>query len=820
MDLPSITVVLVGPNDVHTISVTTWKANSTNSTTFVSNVVEVTVTTLDGSPLPETSNIDSGIGLVFDVNAAEDGGAFRQQLSCQFFNRTTSEWSTRGMHLRGIEVHTDDNKFQPAGICITSHLTQFAMADDSETVSALESKIDLIGSRFETLSRVNLLHSDTEVNPLVLGLFIGTTVLFGTIVICSNATRRKEAVSTANSVFIHYGRLRRPAVVGGDELRAILRGWLKFGQILGMFCLQSLSGSPYLAHIFRWTHNSMVYTSLDKAYVLYSATLSTFLVQAFNLDTESEGTPTIGELLSGVFFGAILTNVFFFPVQYFLPFMTANVSSITTNTAVTRSVVTEQWKIVKRRLLCKTKREEAKDAVRREKERKKTRLAEAVKTWWDTMVDSKIEDEMVRLEREMGERLLRARTRPRRSSTQFSENSHLWVTPKRVPKVLRFLSCDVPLPSRSQIQGRVAEELSLFEIEAMDELNDADVARGAMAIQRIFFARQRRRHLIRQAEFDAWYNDCRRERVILRSIVSVFISVLAGFALIVCLLVSAAFTDEQCIKWVVAVAQSIAMQIVVTAPLVGVAVFLVKLLITHLLIKGHAAERKVVPLNINDERQKKQDTQKHTQEQPKLYELTHIVPIASVKDKRNNVDHASKVQTADVKSLAPMETNDDGDFDGTVMELEPWNIDRLSLGGVGRADSSNNTHQQADKGVGRRRRRRRAVQKKRSRHKPSLTALARLTVHTDTEQVVEPDDSVTGFGTVSLKKATFGQRRHKRIVPSAPRRLRKALKKRASSEAWVLGPKTTAKIEQPKKKNEEPTTDVVIPMDSFEWFEM
>ena len=78
---------------------------------------------------------------------------------------------------------------------------------------------------------------------------------------------------------LRYGRLARPTVIGGDEFEAILRGWLPGCTVLGMVFLQILSVSPYLALFFRWTHENIVFTAADKAYVLYAALLSTFLVQ-------------------------------------------------------------------------------------------------------------------------------------------------------------------------------------------------------------------------------------------------------------------------------------------------------------------------------------------------------------------------------------------------------------------------------------------------------------------------------------------------------------------------------------------------------------
>ena len=61
--------------------------------------------------------------------------------------------------------------------------------------------------------------------------------------------------------------------------------------------------------------------------------------------------------------------------------------------------------------------------------------------------------------------------------------------------------------------------------------------------------------------------------------------------MMVCLLLSAAFNDEQCVLWVYAVLQSIAMQVLLTTPTVALVVLSIKLLLAWLLIRGNAVAR-------------------------------------------------------------------------------------------------------------------------------------------------------------------------------------------------------------------------------------
>ena len=117
---------------------------------------------------------------------------------------------------------------------------------------------------------------------------------------------------------------------------------------------QVLSVSPFLAMFFRWSHERIVFTRADKAYLLYGGILSTFLVQAFLFDAGASGTDaataaaspdgpaSFSETILNVLIGALFANILLFPVVYLMPFMIANVHSFTTNTQARRSLLRRQ----------------------------------------------------------------------------------------------------------------------------------------------------------------------------------------------------------------------------------------------------------------------------------------------------------------------------------------------------------------------------------------------------------------------------------------------------------------------------------------------
>ena len=60
---------------------------------------------------------------------------------------------------------------------------------------------------------------------------------------------------------------------------------------------------------------------------------------------------------------------------------------------------------------------------------------------------------------------------------------------------------------------------------------------------------------------DSWHADCKKERCILTSINAIFVGTLGMFTMMVCILLSASLSEEQCLLWVSAVMQSLLMQV-------------------------------------------------------------------------------------------------------------------------------------------------------------------------------------------------------------------------------------------------------------------
>lgn len=354
-EIDEATLTIPNASDVASVSLTTWPVNNSGTendttVTLLSSIVGVTLTTVSGNPLPVAVDPDEdGFGLAINVLVHDSSGgtngdsnnqSLRKQLSCKFFDEGRDEWNERGVFLRGIAVFLlggDDGDGEggdataaagigAAAICVTTHMTLFAVADESASVGALESKLQLLQGRISALSAVDLASADTKFNPLVPSLFVIFTVAFVVTVAVAKGRRRLRRprdVEQARLVYAQFGRLRRSAVVGGDEFEAILRRFLSPAQVVRVVSLQIVTVSPFLSLFFRWSHERIVFTRVDKAYLLYAAVLGTFLVQAFLFDAEGKGTD-FGAAVTNVLLGALFANTILLPVQHILPYMISN----------------------------------------------------------------------------------------------------------------------------------------------------------------------------------------------------------------------------------------------------------------------------------------------------------------------------------------------------------------------------------------------------------------------------------------------------------------------------------------------------------------
>lgn len=70
-------------------------------------------------------------------SADPNAPALRTSLSCKFWSEDNGAWVSRGVYLRGIDF---DGELASA-ICVSSHLTLFAVEDDSAAVKLVDEKV-------------------------------------------------------------------------------------------------------------------------------------------------------------------------------------------------------------------------------------------------------------------------------------------------------------------------------------------------------------------------------------------------------------------------------------------------------------------------------------------------------------------------------------------------------------------------------------------------------------------------------------------------------------------------------------------------------
>ena len=145
--------------------------------------------------------------------------------------------------------------------------------------------------------------------------------------------------------YVQAGKLARPRVIRSLEIEAMLRGWLSASTATGMVALSIVASNTFLALLFQWSHERIVFTRVDKSFLLYTAVVSTFMVQALFTDFEDgagagagagasagfgsnttgsadaddsgvTATSTFSSLLLNIFVGAFIANAFTFPVKY------------------------------------------------------------------------------------------------------------------------------------------------------------------------------------------------------------------------------------------------------------------------------------------------------------------------------------------------------------------------------------------------------------------------------------------------------------------------------------------------------------------------
>jgi len=618
----------------------------------------------DAGVVEDADEVDEGFQIAIDISSeSANGTALRKRVSCQYWEPQSSSWTERGVILRGLSFDGAD----VAAICVSSHLTLFTVTDGSRVAEVVEKKISTLSTRFSDFGGIDLLDADTELNYLIPVIFGVVTAAFIIVVAIAKAKGRSQAVSHARKLFVQEGRLHREAVIRSIEYEAILRGWMPAGEFFRLVGLDVATGNTFLALVFSWSHEQVVFTQADKAFMLYSAILSTFLVQSFLADintadgvTSTNSSPDgdadsdFGYTLLQILVGAVLANILIFPIKYFLPFMIENITSFTTSTDMPRSLYRRHMDLLKARLshavraiaaICgKKKKHKAPtrkqtDAAVSPLKRLRTRGAKKARHHKQIENDGK----------EFVAKLLQLWMQGSNSTTHFVLPKHLSIIHRR----LKFLGIAVRLPrtftfrrqfldraehssvddegAHSKVDksssidgvgkaprdsgwhfGNVVRRISLHSTTGPsanagrvkpyiweDDTRAADrkTVRVVTIFQRNIRLHQQRRRLLRGIEFDAWHHDCQHWRTRLSFITGSFVLVLGFATLMVCLLVSAAFTLSECSTWALEVGRSLLMQLFITDPAFTLGVFGLKIFVQWSLFRANKQRQNVEKAN-------------------------------------------------------------------------------------------------------------------------------------------------------------------------------------------------------------------------------
>ncbi len=167
------------PGGSGTVAVSVWSDDATRAledgeTSLLSSVVGISFVGADGGGLGEAAHVDDGVTLEMRVSIAttsEDGSqdddevALHKAVLCTYWDVASSQWHTRGMYLEGFNVvavssreeagNTSSSPGISVGVrCRSSHLTLFAVQDESAKATLVEAKIEQLASKFEVLNSV------------------------------------------------------------------------------------------------------------------------------------------------------------------------------------------------------------------------------------------------------------------------------------------------------------------------------------------------------------------------------------------------------------------------------------------------------------------------------------------------------------------------------------------------------------------------------------------------------------------------------------------------------------------------------------------
>jgi len=269
------------------------------------------------------------------------------------------------------------------------------------------------------------------------------------------------------------------------------------------------------------------------------------------------------------------------------------VHSFTTHTAVARGLVQIRINALKRKLRCVSRQQLQEEHAKRRATAQEFRVLHIVRQWWQWAKVTRAE----KLQEDTGTSpQLRVSTIQKMVALakRVKAKAAKWTSIRYVSKELRFLVWRIPLPSRAMVRGRGHTEVSSAKENRVLQSSvaaNSDTMRIVRRFQMHVIDQHLRRRRIRLIEFEAWLRDCKHYRWILTAINAAFLGVLASFTMVICVLLSAAFTDDLCMAWGKAVGQSILMQTLVTGPLLGSTVLGFKLLASWILLRSRKAVR-------------------------------------------------------------------------------------------------------------------------------------------------------------------------------------------------------------------------------------
>ena len=662
-----------------TVTLTSWPSdlmtetgNGANATSvdFMSSVQGVTITSGDGESVGEEAEdgVDGGFQLSIpvtntnaDVNDSGDhangtnatthaprngtNAGIRKRVSCLYFDRDLQVWSRRGMYMRGLLVTPTGgpawlryDALSVSAICVSSHLTLFAVADDIEGTTVVEKTLQQFGQRFKTLGSIETSAEDESVNYLVPLIFVLVTLVFVlTVALANRGFNEAKGVEEARQVFLSSGALRKPGVIRGVEFDGMLRGWIPTKEVFALIGLHLVTSNSFVGLAFRWNFDRLVFGIRDRAFILYAGVLSTFLVNAFLFDETGRNslTDTFATALEKVFVSALFARLITFPVKYGLPYMMTNVHSMVSAAGVSKSVVDQLWARLWRYVFCGSDRHRRRkvkagvvehwrlDVAKRQMHAKKLQeeaerraRAAATTTTTTTTAAAVVLTEFgtkwsggsnnVRTGGSGGGAVDKTESpaATRANANAALLRSHVNVVLGSLPtkkqradrlaatsfkRGLNFLCMQVPLPHarrREAADEDATRSLDLTVSSVASLHKHLRKRRVLTKFQQRIRRNQSRLKDLRRVEFEAWV-ESRRQRLRLSHITISFLVLYSCFVLFICLLVSAAFSMEECVLWVLSVGKSLLMQLFVTDPLITFVVLSYKLFSSWVLLTAN-----------------------------------------------------------------------------------------------------------------------------------------------------------------------------------------------------------------------------------------